>query len=103
MQTGGHRAVARLATLLLSVALLIGWPTGATAQGANLLANPGFEYPFHASLPGKDNCFIAHGWTGWYLNGTKEETDQGYLRAPEYKAATRHDAPHNRARNGEAA
>lgn len=103
MQTAQRRAVTLLVTLLLNVALLFGWPNRAAAQGPNLLANPGFEYPFHASLPGKDNCFIANGWTGWYVNGTKEETDQGYLRAPEYKAATRHDAPLNRVRNGEAA
>lgn len=103
MRLVDHRTVARSVTLLLSVALLIGWPSGVAAQGPNLLANPGFEYPFHASLPGKDNCFIAHGWTGWFLNGTPEETNQGFLRAPEYKAATRHDAPFNRVRNGEAA
>ncbi len=103
MQTAQRRAVTLLVTLLLNVALLFGWPNRAAAQGPNLLANPGFEYPFHASLPGKDNCFIANGWTGWYVNGTKEETDQGYLRAPEYKAATRHDPPFNRVRNGEAA
>lgn len=100
MRTRQRLYVLHVVTLLVGIVLSVGWSGHVAAQGANLLGNPGFEQPFPASLPGKDNCFIAHGWTGWYVNGTREETEQGYLRAPEYKAATRHDAPFNRVRNG---
>ncbi len=78
-------------------------PLAGAAQGRNLLANPGFEPPYVTSIPGKDNCFIANGWTAWYIEGTREETAQGYLHAPEYKGATRQDFPYDRVHGGDTA
>ncbi|HNT04772.1 MAG TPA: hypothetical protein PKJ21_01130, partial [Anaerolineae bacterium] len=40
-------------------------------------------------------------WIAWWIQGTPEETSQGYRVAPEYKAAIRADFPYNRVRNGE--
>jgi hypothetical protein len=90
-----------LAAALASLLLLL--PGGIAAQGPNLLQNPGFEQPFAASIPGKENCLIAVPWRAWYVEGTPEETSQGYRLAPEYKLATRADYPGNRVRSGELA
>lgn len=103
MRTRQRLILFAMRSLLVLSVFMAYVPWSASAQGTNLLANPGFEPPFPASIPGKDNCFIAHGWTAWFVNGTKAETDQGYLKAPEYKSATRHDAPFNRVRNGDTA
>ncbi len=83
----------------LVIALLI-FPTPVLAQGPNLLQNPGFERPY-IDYPGKENCRIAAGWTAYWNEGTPEQTMQGYLLAPEYKAAFRSDFPGNRVRSGE--
>ncbi len=89
-----------LSTILLSFLLS---PASVVAQGPNLLQNPGFEQPYVASIPGKENCAIAAPWVAWYREGTREEVKQGYRFAPEYKAAFRADYPGNRVRNGELA
>ncbi|MHB1357941.1 MAG: hypothetical protein ACYCZF_18375 [Anaerolineae bacterium] len=89
-----------LVTLLAGL-LLVALPV--TADGPNLLQNPGFEQPLAASIPGKENCLIAVPWLAWYVEGPPEMTSQGYLFAPEYKMSTRYDAPFNRVRNGELA
>jgi hypothetical protein len=86
-----------VALLLLSLAA----PAPALAQGPNLLQNPGFEQPYVAPIPGKENCFIAAPWSAWYVEGSPEERREGYKLAPEYKMATRADIPGNRVRNGE--
>ena len=88
-----------LASAAMLVVLLALVPPG-LAQGPNLLQNPGFERPYVA-LPAKENCRIAAPWVAWYIEGSKEETTQGYRLAPEYKAAFRDDYPGNRVRNGE--
>ena len=74
-----------LASTGILVMLLMLAPIG-LAQGPNLLQNPGFERPYVA-LPAKENCRIAAPWVAWYIEGSKEETSQGYRLAPEYKAA----------------
>lgn len=89
--------------ILLGIMVLLAIPATIAAQGPNLLANPGFEPPYVTSIPGKDNCFIANGWTAWYIEGTREETLQGYLHAPEYKGATRQDFPYDRVHGGDTA
>ena len=94
--------MARVLLLALMVALVCVPPT-TLAQGSNLLQNPGFERPYATSIPGKENCFIAVPWVAWYVEGSKEETSQGYRLAPEYKMATRADIPGNRVRSGELA
>ncbi|MGQ9682770.1 MAG: hypothetical protein ACUVX9_09560 [Anaerolineae bacterium] len=86
--------LALLSLLLLPVAR-------SSAQGPNLLQNGGFERPFSASIPGKENCFIADPWVAWYTEGSEKERSEGYLLAPEYKLATRNDYPGNRVRSGE--
>lgn len=94
------QALVRWLTILLPALLLC--PSLALAQGPNLLQNPGFEQPY-AVLPDKENCAIAAPWVAWWVQGTPEETSQGYRFAPEYKAAFRHDYPYNRVRSGELA
>jgi len=92
--------------LICLCAVLLSSLLGSTfvlAQGPNLLPNPGFERPYVASIPGKENCAIAAPWVAWYREGTREEVTQGYRFAPEYKAAFRADYPGNRVRNGELA
>jgi hypothetical protein len=91
----------RVAILVHLLALSLVVATPALAQGPNLLQNPGFEHPFAASIPGKENCFIAVPWLAWYVEGSPEETSQGYRAAPEYKLAIRQDYPGNRVRSGE--
>ena len=88
-----------LASTGILVMLLMLAPIG-LAQGPNLLQNPGFERPYVA-LPAKENCRIAAPWVAWYIEGSKEETSQGYRLAPEYKAAFSSDYPGNRVRSGE--
>ena len=73
------------------------------ADGPNLLQNPGFEQPFAASIPGKENCLIAVPWLAWFVVGPSERTSQGYLLVPEYKMSTRNDAPFNRVHSGDLA
>ncbi len=90
---------------VLLLALLLGLgpvtPAPVLAEGPNLLQNPGFEQPFVASIPGKENCLLAAPWEAWFVEGSPEETSKGYKLAPEYKLATRADYPGNRVRNGE--
>jgi hypothetical protein len=89
-----------LLTILVGL-MLVALPVA--ADGPNLLQNPGFEQPFAASLPGKDNCLIAVPWLAWFVEGPPEQTSQGFLLAPEFKMSTRNDAPFNRVRNGDLA
>jgi hypothetical protein len=88
-----------LCSVLLSMLVL--QPMMITSQGPNLLQNPGFELPHVNSIPGKENCFLAAPWTAWFVEGSREETSQGYRFAPEYKGATRADVPGNRVRSGD--
>jgi len=77
-------------------------PPPAQVASGNLLTNPGFERPYIA-IPQHENMRIAEGWTAWWVQGSSQETSQGYLLAPEYKAAFRNDYPYNRVRSGELA
>ena len=76
----------RLVTTLL-VTLLVLVPLGASAappaQGGNLLKNAGFEEGF--SERGAGEVTVANGWEPWWVQGSKEQTDAGYLKRPEYK------------------
>lgn len=91
-------------TLWVVVTLLCLLPAAATvsADGPNLLQNPGFERPYVA-MATKENCRIAAPWVPYYYEGSEWETSQGYRFAPEYKAAFRDDYPGNRVRSGELA
>jgi hypothetical protein len=53
------------------------------AQQPNLLKNSGFEEGF--SERGVGEISVANGWEAWWVQGSKEQTDQGFLRRPEYK------------------
>lgn len=90
-----------LLTFLLTSLLLAALPVA--ADGPNLLQNPGFEQPFAASIPGKENCLIAVPWLAWFVEGPPERTSQGFLLVPEYKMSTRNDAPFNRVHGGDLA
>ncbi len=91
-----------LLTVVLSVLSLafLGSGTPAQADGPNLLQNGGFENPY-VPMPNKENCRIASSWVPWWVQGSPDQNVQGYLLAPEYKAAFRSDFPGNRVRNGE--
>ncbi|MFZ5918140.1 MAG: SdrD B-like domain-containing protein [Chloroflexota bacterium] len=52
-------------------------------QTVNLLLNPGFEDGF--TERGAGEVVVANGWFPWWVQGTPDQTDVGYLRRPEYK------------------
>jgi hypothetical protein len=87
-----------VASLLLLALFCVALP--ASAEGPNLLQNPGFERPY-VPMPVKENCRIAASWVPYYYEGVPEETTRGYRLAPEYKAAFWNDYPYNRVRSGE--
>lgn len=93
--------VIRSSLLAVLVASFLIAPVPALADGPNLLQNPGFEAPFAASIPGKENCLIAVPWVAWYVEGSPDETEQGYKLVPEYKMSTRADYPGDRVRSGD--
>ena len=102
-RTPVYLRLARAGSLVAVLASLLFLPGAALAQGPNLLQNPSFEHPFVTSIPGKENCLIAVPWLAWYIEGSPEETSQGYRLAPEYKPATWADSPGNRVHSGELA
>lgn len=55
----------------------------ARGQTVNLLLNPSFEDGF--SQRGAGEVEVANGWFPWWLQGTPDQTDVGYLRRPEFK------------------
>lgn len=57
--------------------------TRVQGQTVNLLLNPGFEDGF--SQRGAGEVEVANGWFPWWLQGTPDQTDVGYLRRPEFK------------------
>lgn len=74
------------AVVLAALALLAPLPgpgTDVQSQTVNLLLNPGFEDGF--SQRGAGEVEVANGWFPWWLQGTPDQTDVGYLRRPEYK------------------
>lgn len=95
-----YRTMRILTGCLLILMLFLASPLASMADEPNLLQNPGFEAPFAASIPGKENCLIAVPWSAWYVEGSQEQTSQGYLLAPEYKMATLQDYPGNRVHGG---
>lgn len=58
-------------------------PPSQDACPGNLLANAGFEQGFSAR--GAGEVEVANGWEPWWINGSPAETEQGFLRRPEYK------------------
>ncbi|MFZ5916904.1 MAG: LysM peptidoglycan-binding domain-containing protein [Chloroflexota bacterium] len=63
-------------------------PMPQAQEPQNLLVNPGFEEGFYFA----DNApemQVANGWKPWWIQGRPEETSQGYLHRPEYKAEDR--------------
>jgi hypothetical protein len=76
----------RLVTTLI-VTLLIFLPLEVLAapptQEGNLLKNAGFEEGF--SERGAGEVTIANGWEAWWVQGSSDQTGQGYLVRPEYK------------------
>jgi hypothetical protein len=52
-------------------------------QPSNLLRNPGFEEGF--SERGAGEVTVANAWEPWWVQGSEEQTSQGYLVRPEYK------------------
>ncbi len=84
------------------LALLISaWADAAQAQQEeNLLFNGGFEGTYVAPIPGRDNINVAQGWFPYWVQGSPEETAQGYKVQPEYKAAFTTDFPYTRVRSG---
>jgi hypothetical protein len=76
------RLVTIFIAILLALAPVAVWASP-TAQQPNLLKNPGFEEGFSAR--GAGEVTVANGWEAWWVQGSKEQTDQGFLRRPEYK------------------
>jgi len=95
------RVAQTLRVLLAVVALWVAsprpWPEAQTPE--NLLANPSFEDGFYYA----DNVpemQMANGWKPWWIEGSREETSQGYLHRPEYKAEDRWLYGERRIRSG---
>ena len=57
---------------------------GPAAAQENLLTNAGFEDGFHIQ-GGAPEVSVADGWTAWWMQGSQQQTNQGYLVRPEYK------------------
>ncbi len=101
MSNRSQRVVHTLGALLLLLGLLTSAPRrpGQAQQPPNLLTNPSFEDGFYFA----DNApemQIANGWKPWWIEGTREETSQGYLHRPEYKAEDRWLFGERRIRSG---
>jgi LysM repeat protein len=60
------------------------FPESGVQAEANLLRNPGFEEGFSLQA-GVQEVSVPIGWTAWWVQGSTQETDQGYLVRPEYK------------------
>ncbi len=98
-----------LATLLVAVSGGVAvLPNGslASAQGANLLKNPGFDWPAQTNgdvcAPGwqKDNAITPQDWTPYWTCKNDNEKNQDQInRAPEYRVMTV-DIARDRVRNG---
>ena len=78
-------AAVALVTLIL-ITPLLGPKTDVQGQAINLLMNPGFEEGF--SQRGAGEVEVANGWVPWWVQGTPDQTEVGYLRRPEYKPET---------------
>lgn len=84
--------------LLALLSIAWAWATPARQEG-NLLYNGSFEGTYVA-VPGHDNMNVAAGWTAWWVQGSPEQTRDGFLLQPEYKAAFTDTAPGNRVHSG---
>lgn len=69
--------------MLILIAPLSGSKADIQKQTINLLLNPGFEEEF--SQRGAGEVQVATGWFPWWVQGTPDQTEVGYLRRPEYK------------------
>ena len=88
-------AIAALALL----ASLPGLKADVQSQTVNLLLNPGFEDGF--STRGAGEVEVANGWFPWWMQGTPDQTEVGYLRRPEYKPESARLYGYRRVRGGE--
>lgn len=61
------------------------WVVDPVAAQENLLSNSGFEEGFHVQGAAQE-VSVANGWTAWWVQGSRQQTNQGYLVRPEYKA-----------------
>lgn len=70
---------------LILCAALGGWPGVVPARAqTNLLENGGFETGFHIQ-GGAPEVSVADGWKAWWVQGTQQQTNQGYLIRPAYR------------------
>jgi hypothetical protein len=79
-------AVARIETTtatLYRVYLLLVFKQFDPTQPPNLLENSGFEEGFWER--GTGEVTVANAWEPWWVQGSEEQTSQGYLVRPEYK------------------
>ena len=87
MCQGKFRTLQTLAAVSLAVVALVaplsGPKVSVQSQTVNLLLNPGFEDGF--STRGAGEVEVANGWFPWWVQGTPDQTEVGYLRRPEYK------------------
>jgi hypothetical protein len=78
--------VARIETTtatLYRVYLLLVFKQFDPTQPPNLLENSGFEEGFWER--GTGEVTVANAWEPWWVQGSEEQTSQGYLVRPEYK------------------
>ena len=91
-------AAVTLAVVALVAPLLMP-KTNVQSQTVNLLLNPSFEDGF--SSRGAGEVTVANGWFPWWLQGTPDQTEIGYLRRPEYKPEDARLYGYRRVRDGE--
>jgi hypothetical protein len=91
-------ALITLVTLIL-IAPLSGSKADTQRQTVNLLLNPGFEDGF--SSRGAGEVVVANGWFPWWVQGTPDQTEVGYLRRPEYRPEIGHRFTYRRIHGGE--
>ncbi len=84
-----RHSVVRFLLLAIAVSLALAGPGLAqltTAQGTNLLQNPGFEGNY-VPFAGDPTRMVAEGWSAWNIN--RKAGDPGFVNLqPEYRAAT---------------
>ncbi len=92
-----------LAAIALAVGVLltplVGLKADVWGQTVNLLLNPGFEDGF--SQRGAGEVEVANGWFPWWVQGTPDQTNIGYLRRPEYKPEDARRFGYRRVHGGE--
>jgi len=77
-----YRLVTTLIVILLTLVPLEVL-AAAPVQQQNLLKNPGFEEGFYER--GAGEVTVASGWEAWWVQGSEDQTSDGWLKRPEYK------------------